>query len=162
MRYILLAFCFVSRLNNTPTPGSCTEPGVEFFEAASLLIVRQPLLRDRICKPGSVLTAIYLGAVLPRCSSHLLGSSRAGFVASSTVLLRIEFTAPRCSHVAGELLPRLSTLTADAAVYLCCTFPGVAPGGCYPLSLPYGARTFLTKGLSAHCARLNEPVAGLL
>ena len=68
---------------------------------------------NRIYKPGSVLTAIYLGAALPRRSSHLLGSSRAG-LASSTVLLRIEFTASRCSHVTGELLPRLSTLTTSA------------------------------------------------
>ena len=34
------------------------------------------------------------------------------------------------------------------AVYLCCTFPEVAFGGRYPLSLPCGARTFLTGGLS--------------
>ena len=33
--------------------------------------------------------------------------------ASSTVLHRIEFTAPQCSHAAGELLPRLSTLTSS-------------------------------------------------
>ena len=37
----------------------------------------------------------------------------------------------------------------DEAVYLCCTFPEVAFGGRYPLSLPCGARTFLTAGLSA-------------
>ena len=37
----------------------------------------------------------------------------------------------------------------DGAVYLCCTFPEVAFGGRYPLSLPCGARTFLTTGLSA-------------
>ena len=35
-------------------------------------------------------------------------------------------------------------------IYLCCTFPGVAPGGCYPLSLPCGARTFLTHRLSPY------------
>lgn len=40
----------------------------------------------------------------------------------------------------------------DEAVYLCCTFPEVAFGGRYPLFLPYGARTFLTDGLSA-CPR---------
>ena len=34
-------------------------------------------------------------------------------------------------------------LPQAAAVYLCCTIPGVAPGGRYPLSLPCGARTFL-------------------
>ncbi len=37
----------------------------------------------------------------------------------------------------------------DAAVSFCCTGPGVTPGGRYPLSLPCGARTFLTGGLSA-------------
>ena len=37
--------------------------------------------------------------------------------ASSTVLHRIEFTAPQCSHAAGELLPRLSTLTPRAGRY---------------------------------------------
>ena len=40
----------------------------------------------------------------------------------------------------------------DEAVYLCCTFPEVAFGGRYPLSLPCGARTFLISGLSA-CLR---------
>ena len=34
------------------------------------------------------------------------------------------------------------------AVSLCCTCPGVAPGGRYPLSLPCGARTFLIWVLS--------------
>ena len=35
------------------------------------------------------------------------------------------------------------------AVYLCCTCPGVTPGGRYPLSLPCEARTFLKQRLSA-------------
>ena len=48
------------------------------------------------------------------------------------------------------------------AVYLCCTFPEVAFGGRYPLSLPYGARTFLMYGLSAWHTRLSDLVAGLL
>ena len=34
------------------------------------------------------------------------------------------------------------------AVSLCCTCPGVTPGGRYPLSLPCGARTFLIWVLS--------------
>ena len=38
------------------------------------------------------------------------------------------------------------------AVYLCCTCPEVTLGGRYPLSLPCGARTFLTCGFSA-CSR---------
>jgi hypothetical protein len=70
-----------------------------------------------------------------------------------TVLLRIEFTAAFCLQTPGELLPHLSTLTAQcAAVYLCCTGPEVAFGGRYPLSLPCGARTFLTDDLSV-CPR---------
>ena len=56
------------------------------------------------------LTVIYLDALLPVRSSHP-GSGRANLYAPIPVLLRIEFTASRCSHVMGELLPRLSTLT---------------------------------------------------
>ena len=73
----------------------------------------------------------------------------------STVLLRIEFTASDSLQPMGELLPRLSILTRRwmpqhpmPAVYFCCTFPEVASGGRYPLSLPYGARTFLMTELS--------------
>ena len=43
----------------------------------------------------------------------------------------------------------------DEAVSLCCTFPEVAFGGRYPLSLPCGARTFLTGGPFAPSARLS-------
>ncbi len=94
------------------------------------------------------LTVIYLGIPLPICSSHLPGTAGQA-CCPPTVLLRIEFTASHCLQPMGELLPRLSTLTArSAAVYLCCTFPEVAFGGRYPLSLPYGARTFLMTHLS--------------
>ena len=44
---------------------------------------------------------------------------------------------------------------SDVAVSLCCTFPEVAFGGRYPLSLPCGARTFLTGGPFAPSARLS-------
>ena len=47
-----------------------------------------------------------------------------------------------------RLFPYRHSVTLPA-VYLCCTFPEVAFGGRYPLSLPCGARTFLTAGLSA-------------
>ena len=40
-----------------------------------------------------------------------------------SVLLRIGFTGHSSLLYAGELLPRLSTLTCYQAVYLCCTFP---------------------------------------
>ena len=92
------------------------------------------------------MTAIYLDLPLPASSSHLLGTAGQA-ICSPTVLLRIEFTGPNRSRSAGELLPHLSTLTGTRpAVYFCCTCPEVAFGGCYPLSLPYGARTFLTLG----------------
>ena len=107
-------------------------------------------------------TAIYLDALLPIRSSRLPGTV-GPTICPSTALLRIEFTAMDCSQPSGELLPRLSSLTAAAqtaaAVYLCCTFPRVAPGGCYPLSLPCGARTFLTGGPFAPSARLSSLLA---
>ena len=93
--------------------------------------------REQVCKPDSVL------------DSHLSRPWVAPWLkppprerpgkpyAPSTVLLRIEFTAADRSRPPGELLPRLSTLTAEtAAVYLCCTCPEVAFGGRYPLSCP--------------------------
>ena len=43
-----------------------------------------------------------------------------------------------------ELLPHDFTLTANAAVCFCCTFPIVTYAGRYPASSPCGARTFLT------------------
>ena len=44
----------------------------------------------------------------------------------------------------------------DEAVYLCCTFPEVAFGGRYPLSLPCGARTFLMDRLSPLSPRPSD------
>ena len=44
-------------------------------------------MRDRVCKPGSVLTAIYLVLQLLAGSSHLLGTAGQA-CCSSTVLLR--------------------------------------------------------------------------
>ena len=128
-------------------------------------------------------TAIYLGAMLPLRSSHLSGNSRASLVPIA-VLLRIEFTGlraftrqPVSSYLAFPPLPpgRQCTIrracklkkvdivmARPEAVYLCCTFPVVAYGGRYPLSLPYGARTFLTRGLSAHLARLSGQVTAFI
>ena len=54
------------------------------------------------------------------------------------------YTDARRYRRAGELLPRLFTLTADsAAVIFCCTFLEVTFTGRYPAPLPCGARTFL-------------------
>ena len=57
------------------------------------------------------LTVIYLDSLLPDCSSHLLRTAGPAYC-PPTVLLRIEFTASDSLQPMGELLPRLSTLTA--------------------------------------------------
>ena len=109
--------------------------------------------RTRVYKPGSVLTAIYLDPGLLLGSSRLPGTVGPTYC-SSTALLRIEFTAPQCSHGMGGLLPHLFTLTdqVGSAVYLCCTCPEVTLGRRYLLSSPYGARTFLICVFS-YCSR---------
>ena len=75
-------------------------------------------------------------------------------IAPIPVLLRIEFTAADAftrrrvsSYLAFPPLPA-APQSPQPAVYLCCTFPEVAFGGRYPLSLPCGARTFLIGRLS--------------
>lgn len=110
---------------------------------------------DQANKPGSVVMTIYLDRRLLDGSSHIdrwqncrkRGRRATVQPFAVTVLLRIGFTW-QCSLLhPGELLPRLSTLTAlcghKTAVYLCCTIPKVTLGGRYPLSLPCAARTFL-------------------
>ena len=115
-------------------------------------------------------TAIYLDVPLPARSSRLPGTAGPA-LCPSTALLRIEFTAMGASTPSGELLPRLSTFPGayrsrragcSPVVYFCCTFPGVAPGGCYPLSLPCGARTFLIHGPFAPRTRLSSLLAGTI
>ena len=97
----------------------------------------------QVCKPGSVLTAIYLVPQLLTGSSRLLGA-----VGSTHMLLhgvapdRVYIVKPVSLQAGWALTPPFHPCLA--AVYLCCTCPGVTPGGRYPLSLPCGARTFLT------------------
>ena len=64
----------------------------------------------QVYKPGSVLTVIYLVLQLLTKSSRLPGTI-GSIVCSSTALLRIEFTAPQCSHEASALLPHFFTMT---------------------------------------------------
>ena len=71
------------------------------------------LFATQVCKPGSVLTAIYLVPQSLTGSSRLLEAVGQTYC-FSTALLRIEFTAPPCSHEAGGLLPHLFTLTVPA------------------------------------------------
>ena len=110
------------------------------------------------------LTVIYLGGLLPDRSSHLLENGRAGLTAAGRSmrpprdLRSLHGVAPDRVYSIGLFPADGCALTApfhpywnggaEPAVYLCCTFPEVAFGGRYPLSLPCGARTFLMTGLS--------------
>ena len=83
-------------------------------------------------------------------------------IAPIPVLLRIEFTAADAftrrrvsSYLAFPPLPA-APQSPQPAVYLCCTFPEVAFGGRYPLSLPCGARTFLMDRLSPLSPRPSD------
>ena len=70
-----------------------------------------------------------------------MGSLRATFY--TPVLASGGVYIAHCRQIAGELLPRLSILTAFAAVSFCCTVLEVAFTGSYPAPLPCDARTFL-------------------
>ena len=73
---------------------------------------------------------IYLGCMLPHSSSDYKELDGPPLNALNSILLRVGFTGRTSRHAVGELLPRLSTLTAEyAAVYLCCTILGVASTG---------------------------------
>ena len=112
------------------------------------------LYTTRVCKPGSVLTAIYLNLPLPIGFSRLLGAVGQTYC-SSTALLRdrVYIVKPMLPWAGWALTPPFQPYTAPSrrryAVYLCCTCPEVTLGGRYPLSLPCEARTFLTRCLSA-------------
>ena len=111
-------------------------------------------------------TAIYLDAPLLTRSSRLPGTAGPACMSLHGVAPDRVYSDGRFYTPSGELLPRLSTLAPASereagAVYLCCTCPRVAPGGCYPLSLPCGARTFLTGGPFAPPARLSSLLQGV-
>ena len=80
---------------------------------APLKIQRCFFKATQVYKPGSVLTVIYLVPQLLTGSSRLLGTV-GQTICSSTALLRIEFTAPQCSHEASALLPHFFTMTGKA------------------------------------------------
>ena len=112
------------------------------------------ILSEQICKPGSVIIRSSIYAYRYRHAPATSGAAGQALCSHSGVAPDRVYSGGRFHTPSGELLPRLSTLTgrranAEPAVYLCCTFPEVAFGGRYPLSLPCGARTFLMTGLSA-------------
>ena len=117
--------------------------------------VRAPVLlnekRKRACKPGSVIDGHLSGTCVAARLKPPPWDGRAG-------LMSLHGVAPDRVYSTG-LSPADGRALISAfppspgmrpAVYLCCTCPRVAPGGCYPLSLPCGARTFLTCWLSPH------------
>ena len=111
---------------------------------------------EQNCKPGSVFDShlsrrIVAGTLKPpREQPGQPLCSHTG-VAPDRVYSDGQFPAVGCALTA-PFHPYWQTPASAShlpAVYLCCTFPEVAFGGRYPLSLPCGARTFLTTGLSA-------------
>ena len=107
---------------------------------------------NRVYKPGSVLTAIYLAPQLLTGSSRLLEAVGRTCCFSTALLRDRVYIVKPMLPWAGQAVSLPFHLSCNAVVYLCCTCPGVSPGGRYPLSLPCGARTFLIRGLSA-CVR---------
>ena len=101
--------------------------------------------------------AIYLGVTLPSRSSHLPGEAGPAYIPLHGVAPDRVYSGALSpgrrvvSYTAFPPLPR-----ERAAVCFCCTRPDVAIGGRYPLSLPCGARTFLTHSLSAHARGHSE------
>ena len=123
--------------------------------------MRQPLGATRVYKPGSVLTAIYLAPQLLAGSSRLLEAVGQTFCFSTALLRdRVYSVKPMLPWAGWALTPPFHPCLT--AVYLCCTCPGVTPGGRYPLSLPCGARTFLTWVPLGAQPRLSDPVAQIL
>ena len=90
---------------------------------------------ETVCKPSSVLDS-HLST--PCVSARLLppfGTGRASHGSCRRCFGWGLHGAPDYPG-AGGLLPHLSILTACAAVYFCCTFPGVASAGISPAPCP--------------------------
>ena len=111
--------------------------------------------------------AIHLGRVLPRASCNLPGRRAGnwpeGFPSTSLFGLApggVCRAAPVARRAVGSY-PTLSPLprsrSAIARFAFCGTFPGVAPAGCYPAPCFRGARTFLTRRLSAVAGAAARP-----
>ena len=95
-------------------------------------------LKKQTCKPGFVVsTAIYLGHTLPHASSHpwdCVGQTREISLTYGVASDRVYICTvlPQCRWALTSPFHPYP----KGAVYFCCTFPGVASGGRYPLSCP--------------------------
>ena len=102
----------------------------------------------RVCKPGSVIDSHLSKPEIARRLQPPPRSGRANHILLHGVAPdRVYIVKPMSPWAGWALTPPFHPYLT--AVSLCCTCPGVTPGGRYPLSLPFGARTFLTWGLSA-------------
>ena len=120
-----------------------------------------PFDTTRVCKPGSVIDSHLSKPKIARGFQPPPWDGRANHLSLHGVAPDRVYIVEPVSLQAG------CALTAPfhpylAAVSLCCTCPGVTPGGRYPLSLPYGARTFLTRVPLGTRPRLSDPVAEIL
>ena len=110
----------------------CTHPSA-LGPFPSVLNKKPPaggFLSGSVSRVLSLKAIICLGLPLPAGSSHPSDMRPANVhCCIRSVLLRVGFTWPHSLLCAGELLPRLSILTAKAAVSFCCTFPKVTLGG---------------------------------
>ena len=108
---------------------------------------------ERVCKPGSVISShlsrrIVAGTLKPPPRNGRADHMFLHGVAPDRVY-SIELSPADACALTARFHPYSAPRERCKAVSFCCTCPRVAPGGCYPLSSPYGARTFLTHSLSA-------------
>lgn len=119
-------------------------------------------------KPSSVRNfrswvTIYLGLSLPAGSCDYQERDGPPLNAPIPILHRVGFTWRTSRQAAGELLPRLSILTASKRGGISLLhYPWGRPRRTLSGTLPCGARTFLMRGLSALRPRLSDPVAEVL
>ena len=126
-------------------------------------IMQQPLCGDQIYKPGSVFDS-HLSSRRIAPAIQPPDRKQPGKPCFLCGVAPDRVCSDGCFHTIGCALTapfHPYRIVINPAVYLCCTFPEVAFGGRYPLSLPCGARTFLMYGLSALHTRLSDLVAGI-
>ena len=171
---VVLPMFGFSRRSRCTVCGPCRLAGAYVFLAAGNRYAKacqnrlcQTLLTGVASGPVSrvlLSTAIYLDAPLPVRSSHLHGTAGPA-ICPSAVLLRIEFTAPRCLQPASELLPHFSTLTRSLGRFVSVAlvrgsplwspdFPHAQPFGSCPRLSGLLARLFYTS-----CRTASSPAA---
>ena len=140
------------------------------FSTSSNAAASSCVRSDRVCKPGSVIDS-HLSRRTVAGTFQPPSRKQPGKPCFLCGVAPDRVCSDGCFHTIGCALTTPfhpyfadagSEALTDKAVYLCCTFPEVAFGGRYPLSLPCGARTFLMYGLSAWHTRLSDPVAEVL